>query len=225
MTLRDLLLLAHLLVFGAWIGTDLATFTLSRKVLDSTLELSSRRTFAVAMTSIEVIARLCLPTMLTLGLALSIETGLVAWSTSLIPILFLLLAAWLAIVWRVHTSQGESELASKLAYVDLGIRSAVCIAVGVLGVVSLASDGPFIGDWLGAKLLLFAVIIAMGILIRFQLRPFSAAFAALMEQGSTPGTEQRLAGSLRIAQMMVGVIWLSLVSSALFAVLKALPWQ
>ena len=75
LTVYQLLLWLHIAVFGVWFGTDLATFHLSRKVTDADLAVPSRATLAGAMMGVEVLARLSLPTMLALGVALSIEVG------------------------------------------------------------------------------------------------------------------------------------------------------
>ena len=222
----QLFLIGHIVVFGIWFGTDIATFTLSRRVLDPSIEVVARRGLAGAMTSIEVIARICLPTMLALGLSLSLEGGYLDASRSLIPVLWALTAGWLALIWSVHRGSGASELDSRLAMVDLVVRSIICAALWILGVVSLASgDGPFLGDWLGVKVLLFALIMTCGITIRFQLRPFAAAFGDLVTSGSSPERESALRGSLRTAQPLVGVIWFSLLFATVLGVTRMLPWQ
>lgn len=226
MTQQQLFLVGHVVVFGVWFGTDIATFTLSRRVLDLQVDLVARRGLAGAMTSIEVIARLCLPTMLALGLSLSIGAGLLDVPDGWIAIIWILTAAWLWLIWSVHRASGASELSSRLAMVDLVIRSVLCAGLWVLGVVSLATgSGPFLGDWLGVKVLLFALIMTCGIAIRFQLRPFAAAFGALVTQGSTPERESALAAPLRRAQPLVGVIWGSLLFATVLGVIRMLPWQ
>lgn len=226
MTLRDVLLLGHILVFGIWLGTDIATFLLSRKVLDRDIELSSRRTLAGAMTGIEVIARLCLPTMLALGIALAVNNGVLDLPRWVIGGVFVPTILWLALIWTVHRSSGERELATSLAMVDLVVRSVICVALWVVSILSLAGDdGPIYADYLSGKVLLYAVIMTSGIAIRFALRPFAAAFADLVANGSDDERERRLGATLRVAQPLVGVIWLCLVGASLLAVLKALPWE
>jgi len=226
MTQQQLFLIGHVVVFGIWFGTDIATFTLSRRVLDPSIDLIARRGLAGAMTSIEIIARICLPTMLALGLSLSIGAGLLDVPDGWIAVIWILTAAWLWLIWSVHRASGASELSSRLAMVDLVIRSVLCAGLWVAGVVSIASgSGPFLGDWLGVKVLLFALIMSCGIAIRFQLRPFAAAFGALVTQGSTPERESALAASLRRAQPLVGVIWGSLLFATVLGVTRMLPWQ
>ncbi len=226
MTQQQLFLIGHVVVFGIWFGTDIATFTLSRRVLDPSIDLVARRGLAGAMTSIEVIARLCLPTMLALGLSLSIGAGLLDLADGWVAVIWILTAAWLWLIWTVHRASGASELSSRLAMVDLVVRSVLCIGLWVAGIVSLVSgSGPFLGDWLGVKVLLFALIMTCGIAIRFQLRPFAAAFGELVSEGSTPERESTLAGSLRVAQPLVGVIWCSLLAATVLGVTRMLPWQ
>ena len=226
MTLRDLLLLGHIAVFGVWLGTDIATFILSRRVLDRGIDLPSRRSLAGAMTSIEVIARLCLPTMLALGVALSVNMGGIDMPRWVIGWVFVPTVLWLWLIWTVHRSAGDSELSSRLGYADLAVRTVVCVALWVVSLVSLiGGTGPIFADYLSFKVLLFAVIMTSGIAIRLELRPFAAAFTDLMAQGSSDERESRLGSTLRRAQPLVGVIWFCLIGASLLAVMKAVPWQ
>lgn len=223
--IRDLLVVAHVVVAGLWMGSDLATFLLSRKVMDRTSDVAARRTIAGAMVGIEVIARLCLPTMLGLGVALAIEGGYSSWSDVWVAPILVAAALWVASVWTIHSRSGESELASRLAMVDLFVRSTVALGVWVVGFVSLASDnGPFFGDWLAVKLILFAVIMTAGITIRFILRPFGPALGELVANGSTPEIESSLSSTLGRAQPAVVVIWGCLLSAVALGVLQSVPW-
>lgn len=227
MTLPQAFLIGHIVVFGIWFGTDVATFILSRRVLDPSIDVVARRGLAGAMTSIEVIARLCLPTMLAFGLSLAIEGGLLDVARFWIPVVWVATAAWLALIWSVHKGSGAAELNSRLAMVDLVVRSVICVALWITGIWSLASggDGPFLRESLAVKVVLFAVIMTCGIIIRFQLRPFSAAFGDLVANGSTPEREAALTGSLRRAQPLVGVIWISLLAATMLGVTGMLPWR
>ncbi len=223
--LRDVLVVAHVVVAGIWMGSDVATFILSRTVLDRRQDPSARRTVAIAMVSVEVIARLCLPTMLGLGVALAIEGGWSTISAALVWPVLIGAALWVAMVWTIHRRSGESELASRLAMVDLGVRSAMAVVLWIVGFVSLfGDDGPFLGDWLAIKVIAFAIIITSGITIRFLLRPFGPALGALVAQGSTPEVEAALATTVGRAQPMVTVIWACLLTAVTLGVLKTVPW-
>lgn len=224
MTLLQWLLVGHLAVFGAWFGTDLGTFYLSRRVIDPSIEVPTRAVVARNMLGIEVIARLCLPTMLALGLALSIEAGYLDLATSMLWVILVVWAAWIGVIWTLYKRGGE--VVGGLGRFDLLFRAAVCLALWFAGIATAFSDdGPFGPDWLGAKVMLFALIMTAGIIIRFALKPFSAAFGSLVAEGSSPAREAAMAGALRRAQPLVGVIWISLALSLILAVGRQVPWS
>jgi len=225
MSLYQFLLISHIAVFGVWFGTDLATFALSGKVLDTSSTVETRRVLAGSMLGVEVIARLALPTMLALGLCLSIEAGYLDLARWWQAVFAVVATAWVAMVWTIHRS-GGGELGSRLAGFDLIVRSVICAVLWVVGLWSAFSfDGPFLGQWLGAKVTLFALIMTCGIAIRFLLRPFAPAFAALVSEGSSPEREAAMAGSIRRARPLVVVIWASLLSATALAVTQNVPWS
>lgn len=218
--MTDALLIAHIAVFGAWFGTDLATFHLSRKVLDPAVAVESRANLAGAMLGVEVVARLCLPVTLALGLTLSVELGYVPWPRWVVWPILLVGAGWVAMVWTIHRSGGTGGAAARLATTDLWFRSAVCLVVLGLGASTLVFDEPFLGAWLGVKLIAFGVIMAIGIRVRFLLRPFSVAFGALVAEGSSPERELAVQKALRRAHPYVVCIWVLLLSAVAMAVIR-----
>lgn len=218
--MSDYLLVLHILVFGAWLGTDLATFHLSRQVLVEGPPLPTRAHLARVMLGVEVVARLCLPTTLVLGLTLSIDLGYLAVDQWWIFPIWILGAMWVAMVWAIHRDGGTGGPAVALTGLDLWIRSAVCIAVLAAGLWTVIDGEPFSVLWLGIKLLAFGTIMAIGIRVRFLLRPFSAAFGVLMSEGSTPEREAAVRVALRRAYPYVISIWAMLSLAVAMAVFR-----
>lgn len=218
--MTDTVLILHILVFGAWLGTDLATFYLSRRVLDTATEVPTRAHLAKVMLGVEVIARLCLPTTLVLGLTLSIDLGYLAVEQWWILPVWLLGGLWVAMVWAIHRDGGTGGPAVALTGLDLWVRSAVCLAVLAAGVVTVVDGEPFSVLWLGIKLLAFGTIMAIGIRVRFLLRPFSAAFGRLVAEGSSPEREAAVRVSLRRAHPYVIGIWAMLALAVSMAVVR-----
>lgn len=209
MALAEWLLVLHVVVFALWFGTDLATFTLSRRVVNP--DQSSRAVLAGAMMSIEVFARLCLPLALGTGVLAAEERGWIdigSWSV----VLGVACAAWSGAVWSIH--RGHEELVRP----DLVVRSLVAVTAWVVGIGSLVGDSFLPTEWLGVKMLCFATIVSCGIAIRFQLRPFGPAFAAIAASGSTPELEAVVTRSIRRAQPFVVLIWASLLVAATMGV-------
>ena len=205
------LLVAHIVVFAAWFGTDLATFTLSRRVVSSSTAPASRAAIAGAMMSVEIFARLCLPLAFGTGVLTAEERGWIDWGW-VAGAIGVIAPLWSFAVWLIHRGS------TFLARVDLWWRSAVAVGVWIAAIASLVNDDPIGVRWLAVKLVCFAVIITSGIVIRFILRPFSVAFAQILAEGSTPEREAIVAGSIRRAQPFVVVIWASLLVAAAMAV-------
>jgi len=205
------LLVAHIVVFAAWFGTDLATFTLSRRVVSSSTAPASRAAIAGAMMSVEIFARLCLPLAFGTGVLTAEERGWIDWGW-VAGAIGVVAPLWSIAVWLIHRGS------TVLARLDLWWRSAVAVGVWVAAIASLVNDDPVGVRWLAVKLVCFAVIITSGIVIRFVLRPFSVAFGQILAEGSTPEREAIVAGSIRRAQPFVVVIWASLLVAAAMAV-------
>jgi len=205
------LLIAHIIVFATWFGSDLATFTLSRRVVSSSTAPASRAAIAGAMMSVEIFARLCLPLAFGTGVLTAEERGWIDWGW-VAAVIGVVAPLWSIAVWLIHRGS------TILARVDLWWRSAVAVGVWVAALASLASDVPIGVRWLAVKLVCFAVIITSGIVIRLILRPFSVAFGQILSDGSTPEREAIVAGSIRRAQPFVVVIWASLLVAAAMAI-------
>ena len=219
MTTTQWAIAAHLLVLAVWLGTDVATFTISKRVVDPALSAPIRLALAGAMMRVEIFARLCLPAMLGLGLLLSQSGGYVSVSSAVGAGALLLGIAWMGLVWTIH-KRGDQAIGSTLTKIDLAIRSVVCGLLWIAAVASIVGDGPFHARWLGVKVALFALIMTCGISIRFLLRPFSAAFGEILSSGSTPDREQRLQAAIKRAQPFVAVIWTCLVIATILGVGK-----
>ena len=207
------LLVAHIVVFAAWFGTDLATFTLSRRVVSSSAAPATRVAIAGAMMSVEIFARLCLPLAFGTGVLTAEERGWIDWGW-VAGAIGVVAPLWSIAVWLIHRGS------TVLARVDLWWRSAVAVGVWVAAIASLVNDDPIGVRWLAVKLVCFAVIITSGIVIRFILRPFSVAFGQILAEGSTPEREAIVAGSIGRAQPFVVVIWASLLVAAALAVVQ-----
>lgn len=205
------LLIAHIIVFATWFGSDLATFTLSRRVVSSSTAPVSRAAIAGAMMSVEIFARLCLPLAFGTGVLTAEERGWIDWGW-VAAVIGVVAPLWSIAVWLIHRGS------TMLARVDLWWRSAVAVGVWVAALASLVSDVPIGVRWLAVKLVCFAVIITSGIVIRLILRPFSVAFGQILSDGSTPEREAIVARSIRRAQPFVVVIWASLLVAAAMSI-------
>lgn len=220
MSLYDGLLWAHVFLFGFWLGSDLGTFLSSRYLMDPERDLPTRLAFAKAMMLFDLGPRVALILMLPLGLHLaSIAWGLSLPTAGLVA-LWIVAMVWLWVMYRVHTGEGDPGVRG-LRIGDTVLR--VVLALGLVGAgiyATAANGGPFVGRWLGIKLLLFGLVIASGLGIRIFLPGFSAAFGAVVTEGSTPEREAALRRSLLRTYPFVAAIWVLVLSLGLVGVVK-----
>ena len=223
--MHDLAILLHLLLLTYWLGADLGVFYSSRYVLRPDLSPESRATALKIMAWLDVTPRLCLVLFLPSGVSLMAfdDYGrdiFAGWPLVLVWVAGL---AWLGLVLADHVMH-ESPLHSLVRRLDLGVRFAVVIGLLGSATYALIASEPFGVEtnpkWLGAKVGLYALAIACGIAIRFQLRPFAPAFGALMTTGSTPAVEKDLRGSIVGSQPFVAGIWLCVLGAAVLGVVK-----
>lgn len=219
MTAYSLLLLAHLVLFAYWLGADVGVYYASYRVCDPALGVEARRTALRIMLWIDMIPRYCLVLILPVGIALATGSGALALDAAWLPAIGLAALAWLALVWAIHHHQ-QRPIASTLRRVDAGVRIAVIAGTLLGGALGLAGAGPVGARWLAAKLLLYGVIVGCGLMIRVAIQPFATAFVEIVQHGSTPERESRLAVAIGRARPFVLVIWAALVVLAYLGAVK-----
>ena len=79
----------------------------------------------------------------------------------------------------------------------------------------LASGSVVTAPWAAAKLAIFAAMVACGLIIRVNLKPFGPAFGALMTTGPTPEVNAAIASSLARCRPFVVAIWAGLLVNAM----------
>lgn len=215
MSAYTLALLAHLLLFAWWLGGDLGVFYSSYIVGDPAKPVVARQAAAGILVWLDRVPRACLILMLPVSVSLVTAMGLANWPAVVIATVWAFAAAWLVLLWRVEVTH-----AAGLALIDGLIRVGVIATLVVLGVATLRGAGPITGPWLGIKLLLFALAITCGLVIRRVFAPFGAAFARLGAEGSTPEIERAIDTSLRRTRPFVIVIWGCLIGAAAVGVAK-----
>lgn len=215
MSAYALALVAHLLLFAYWLGGDVGVFYSSYVVGDPNRPVAARQAAAGILVWLDRIPRVCLILMLPASLSLATAMGLASWPHVVLAAVWAVATAWLVLLWRV-----EATHAAALSVIDGLIRVVVIATLAVLGVAALTGTGPITGPWLGIKLLLFALAIGCGLVIRRVFAPFGAAFARLGSEGSTPEIERAIDTSLQRTRPFVMVIWACLIAAAVVGVTK-----
>ncbi|MFZ8887185.1 MAG: hypothetical protein ACO4AL_08190 [Steroidobacteraceae bacterium] len=216
--LQGLATLLHLLLFVYWLGGDVGVFYASRFVVDTSLTREARLTAAKIFLDLDMLPRYCMALMLTAGGLLAEFSGIRHSPWELLAIV-LLGPAWVALVHLVHARQGTAA-GRTLARLDVWFRLAVIAALLVSVVESLTSARLAGQEWLAAKLVIFAGLIACGLMIRRNLPPFVEGFRCLASSGPTAESDRLMREGLRHCQPWVLTIWAGLLTSAALGIFK-----
>jgi hypothetical protein len=112
--------------------------------------------------------------------------------------------AWLALAWAVHLRHGPAG--AQLKRIDIAVRYVVLAALVASGVAGL-TGALAMPLFIALKLLLLAVCITIGLIVRRQLVPLFPAIIAMREHGATPETDRAISGVIAITQPTVMVLW------------------
>ncbi|GAB3096313.1 hypothetical protein G8770_17215 [Aestuariicella hydrocarbonica] len=201
-----LIKLLHIVCFVYWLGGDLGTFYASRFVVRSDLSNESRSTALTIMMGCDQGPRFAMPLILPLGLHLAHITGLFAVPDAWLAVTWLLAAIWVTTVMVLHFAHGKSFIPA-LTQFDFYFR-AVMIA-GLLGLSSYAlmTGNILKADWLATKLLIFALLVACGLMIRVGLKPFMTGWVKLMSGDTSDAVNQQIQQAIAKCRPYVYAIW------------------
>lgn len=199
---------AHLLVFVFWLGADLGAFLCARAAANPALTPEQRSRTLELMRSIDLAPRIAASLMLTVGGVLTEYVGIPHpwWQfggiVALAPV-------WLMVVLLGHFRQGTSVGLAMLR-LDEGIRALLVVAVPASVYWSWSTGRLAAAPYVAAKLLLFALVMLVGLLLR--------------RRGvGAPGLERSGPELLRVHRRTVPLviaIWTGLAIAALLGIAK-----
>ncbi len=199
---------AHLLVFVFWLGADLGTFLCARAAANPALSPEQRQRTLELMRNIDLAPRISASLMLTVGGILTEYVGLPHPWWQLAGII-LLGPAWLTVVLASHLRYG-TPLAAAMTRLDEGIRLLLVLAVPVSVYWSWSTGRLAAAPYVAAKLLLFAALMPMGLVLR---RRWVAAL-----EPAAPAPDLRRAHERTVP--LVIAIWAALAIAALLGIAK-----
>ncbi|MCH8489022.1 MAG: hypothetical protein LAT81_03695 [Oceanicaulis sp.] len=210
-----LLELLHILVLVYWLGGDLGAFVASRIVADPARPPAGRAAAAKILMDVDMAPRMALIFAFPTGFALAVyENWLPIGAIWIIPA-FALALVWAVAAWMVHLKSGPDGLAKRL---DMAIRLAALIgfagagAAGLAGLIAL----PL---FMAGKLLLLALAVFAGLMIRRMLAPFGPAFGQIAAGQGDDAANATVRTSLSKARIWVFVIWAAVLGAAALGVL------
>jgi hypothetical protein len=169
-TLYPLLLWAHVLVMGYWLGSELVINALTHYIARaSDLPGAQRIRLWDFLLDVDQHVRNAMILSVPLGFTLAALLGLVPLTRVGLATLWIAAAAWFAFMWIVHWYR-QSPRGPALSRWDWRLRYALILSFAAVGLSSLVTGRPIAARWLALKVLLFAVAIACGIAVRHYIR-------------------------------------------------------
>ena len=182
----------HVMLLVYWLGADLGVLLLAKAAKRPELSFAERAFASQMAIRIDLVPRLCFTVMLPVGLLVTLGRH-----------------------------EGK-PLAARLNHWHLGLQALLLVIVGAIGISSWLGHGPLPGGWFAAKIVLFALIFAMGIGIDFAFRPIGPAFARLATEGSKPDIENTIGIAVDGAIRYVLGLYALLIAIAFLGVTKFL---
>lgn len=208
---------AHILAFVYWLGGDLGTFFGSRYVIDSTKSKDARAMALKIMLACDQGPKIAMPLIFPLGMEMAISTGMIQISS---------LAQWvvwvIALVWCFNVNylyfSGNAAAKKIITRFDFWLRITMIVAITAFALSGFINPQWIQAEWLSYKMLIFALMVVFGLLIRIALKNFPVDFRLLMSEGPSDPLNARLTRQMKLAKPWVWGIWAGLFANAMIGV-------
>jgi hypothetical protein len=213
----------HIVAMVYWLGGEWGVFQTSFHVINRKLAMAERRRHMETAYRIDILARTGIIILLPLGMHMGYMWGVQPYGGSFLTGVWVFYAVWLAICWAAFYHR-ETDLGLKLTKFDEGIRYFIIPAILVTSVASLLGYGPFNAaegqKWFSIKLLIFAFLLVIGLLLRYIMREWTTLFRRLDEEGENFEIEERLEKSIRFGRRLAYIYWIGILTVAFFGAVK-----
>ena len=216
---QDIALLMHLLLFAYWLGGDIGVFYSSGFAVNRKLSRGARQAAGTIMMNLDLIPRLCLSLMLTVGGILTHYYGIDHPLWQMVGII-LLGPIWTCSLIYIHFNEG-TDLVKTMTKIDYYFRWIMVFTL--IASVSYAfyfTDRLNANPWIGAKLIIFAALIFCGIMIRKYIGGFIKGIHNIATDNINEADDIAMAESLSKARVFVLTIWFLLLVEVWIGVAK-----
>jgi len=214
----DLFVILHLLGFVYWLGGDVGVFYSSGFVVNPKYSPETRMIASKIMMDLDLIPRVCMTLMLTIGATLASMQGVDHYPGQMLA-LWILAPIWLFMVLYMHFRHG-TELSKKLGTIDFWLRRILITGIILSVIYTLYTGRLSDTPWLTAKVGLFAYLIFCGVMIRRYLPGFIAGLQALASGSISDEQNDEMSKSLSNARPWVLSIWVVVFIEAVLGIVK-----
>ena len=127
MSVQDITLILHLLLFAYWLGGDIGVFYSSGFAINTKHSIEARKIAGIIMINLDLVPRLCLSLMLTVGGILSESYGIEHDPLFRLGII-LLGPVWFSVLLYIHFNEG-TDLVKRITRIDYIFRWVMMFAI------------------------------------------------------------------------------------------------
>jgi hypothetical protein len=215
--LHQLLKFLHILGFVLWLGGDLGVYVSARYVANGTLPLDERLRFLSLLMTLDMFPRAMLIAMVPMGIQLGANLALIDVSSTVLQAIWLLAAGWFALMWLAHVRE-KSPSGKLFKNLDLVVRCAVMVVLAGVGLLSLAGAWPVLAGWLALKVLLFAVVIGLGLMLRGVVARWVTGFG--LQASDKAQGDAIISAAHKTGALYARMLWALLILMGLLGTLK-----
>ena len=171
---------------------------------------------------IDLPARTGIILLMPIGLHMGHHWGVQPFGGHYLTAMWLFVLAWLGICWAAFYYR-ETDRGIFLTMLDEKVRYLLIPLMLGSSISSLLGYGPFeageMQKWFSIKLGIFALLLVIGLILRFIMREWTTLFRILAE-GPNTEAENRLEKSLSLGRTLAYFYWIGIATVAFFGVTK-----
>lgn len=215
MTISTLLVLkwVHILAMVYWLGGEWGVFQTSYNVINRRLPIDERKRHMETAYRIDILARTGILLLFPLGFHMGHFWGVQPFGQPWIALVWALFALWLGICWAAFFKR-ETDAGLRLTVIDERIRFVFIPLLLIAAISSLLGYGPFEAmpgqRWFSVKVLVFALLLVIGLKLRFVMREWTLLFRVLAREPDNAEAEATLERSIRVARYLAYVYWVGI---------------
>ena len=215
---EDALRWAHIIALVYWLGGEWGVFQTSYNITNPKLSLDERRRHIETAYRIDILARSGIILMLPLGITMGFNLGVQPLGGDFLTATWIATAVWLGLCWSAFIYR-DTDRGLKLTIWDERIRYVLIPALLGISIYSLATGGPLTAKWYAAKILIYALMLVIGLVLRFIMRHWVGFFRTLAA-GPNAEVERRLSFEVGRARYLAYVYWVGISTAAFLGATK-----
>ncbi len=209
----------HIIAMAYWLGGEWGVFNTSRYVTDPKLSLDERHRHMETAHRIDILPRTGIILLLPLGLHMGSILGVHSLGGAWIVGMWIFVGLWYCLTLSAFFKRG-TDTGLRLTKMDEAIRFVVIPILLISALWSLFYGAPFIAKWYAAKVLVYAILLIMGLALRFIMRDWIIQFRKLADSGTAVAADAKLAQSIKLGRGIAYFYWIGIALVAYFGVAK-----